>query len=347
MTIVVVKSRCLTKSISGIGRYTADMIISMKKVDKGLTFILDHEPSQSFSYLRDVDGVFVETNKKALKKLAPNSTLWGPSHVLPLLNHKYKRQIITINDLTWKKFPRTMSLRGYIKAALTFGISIRKADKIVCISKSTASDLEQYYPVTKNKIQVIYPAVINKIAKENYVHERPFALFVGTFEPRKNIKRLIEAFAYECKDLHGKIDLVIAGQTGWGGVDIASLIFDLRLEPYVKIFYHPNDEILGTLYKSCAFLVMPSLHEGFGLPVIEAKFHGKNAILSNNSSLSEIADDNDCLIEPTSVESIAQGFKYMYQATRVKLQYDINEEIKTIHQSCNANAKKMIAVLVK
>jgi glycosyltransferase involved in cell wall biosynthesis len=298
--------------MSGIGRYTADMIASMATLGKDAKFILDSHPSKTFSYLLELTAVSVVTDRREIEQISEWATIWGPAHRLPFYKPNNLHLVVTIHDLTWKKFPQTMSLLGYTSAFFNFGYSVKQAHKIICISESTASDLMHYYPNTRNKISVIYPAIIHKGTTANYHHGRPFALFVGTFEPRKNLKNLIKAFAENCTELHGELDIVIAGQAGWGNVDILALIKKYQLAPYVKIVKHPDDNLLGALYKGCAFLVMPSLYEGFGLPVIEAKYYGKRAVVSNNSSLKEIAAADDELIDPLNPMSIAWGMKKMY-----------------------------------
>jgi glycosyltransferase involved in cell wall biosynthesis len=132
-------------------------------------------------------------------------------------------------------------------------------------------------------------------------------LFVGVQEPRKNLPRLLQALA--ALQARGRLtaDLLVAGAPGWGGVDIAALIGRLGLASRVRLLGPVPDEVLAGLYRHAEFLVMPSLYEGFGLPLAECLSMGRPALTSDLASMPEVVGAAGLLVDPWSVESIAQG----------------------------------------
>ena len=139
----------------------------------------------------------------------------------------------------------------------------------------------------------------------------PYFIFVGTLEPRKNLRRLLEAFAALPEQTRGQVQMVIAGDRGWGGVDVGAWITELGLERHVVVTGRVSDRQLATLYEHALFLAMPSLYEGFGFPVVEAMSRGVPALTANISSLPEAAGEGGLLVDPHSVASIAKGLTTM------------------------------------
>jgi glycosyltransferase involved in cell wall biosynthesis len=129
---------------------------------------------------------------------------------------------------------------------------------------------------------------------------------VGTIEPRKNLTRLVTAFAQarrQCPNL----ELILVGQLGWQYGSLLKAIEDLNLGAAVRRLGYVPDTDLPALYNLARMLAFPSLYEGFGLPVIEAMACGTPVLTSNGSSLAEIAAGASCLIDPLDVNEIATG----------------------------------------
>jgi glycosyltransferase involved in cell wall biosynthesis len=132
-------------------------------------------------------------------------------------------------------------------------------------------------------------------------------LFVGTLEPRKNLARLLEAFSRLKPNEAGGAVLAVAGGAGWGGVDVDDLILKWGLQGRVRKLGYVSDQQLATLYAHALFLAMPSLYEGFGLPLLEAMSRGVPVLTSDISSMPEVAGDAGVLVSPHDVDSIAKG----------------------------------------
>ena len=143
-------------------------------------------------------------------------------------------------------------------------------------------------------MKVIYPGA-NKLCNESAVNSKKlYFLFVGTFEPRKNIEFLMESYSKLPNHIKDEVSLYIAGSLGWGNIKLKAMIKKYAVEKYVQVFYSPNDYDLHTLYSGSLAFVNFSMYEGFGIPVAEALEYGKPVIVPRDSAMAEIGG-NACL----------------------------------------------------
>ncbi len=231
---------------------------------------------------------------------------WGTRQMIPPFLPRCIGKVLTVYDLVWHYFPETMG--GYNRFVLNVLAkrSIKSADHIITISKATASALSEVTGVSPEKISVVYPAAdrykpLDKTAAANYIAGKygtsvNYVLTVSTVEPRKNLITLLRAFA-ELKT--GDIQLLIAGASGWKNTDIYSEYKKLGFsEKKVKFLGYVPDENMNDLYSGASLFVFPSIYEGFGIPPLEAMASGTPVIVSNSSSLPEVAGDAGILLDP-------------------------------------------------
>jgi glycosyltransferase involved in cell wall biosynthesis len=191
--------------------------------------------------------------------------------------------------------------------------SIKKANAIVTVSKSTSDAVVKEFDVETDRLSVITPAprtnedLPSRSKLPSLGIHQPYILFVGTVEPRKNLIRLLTAYSQLSDSVKEQAMLVIAGGKGWGDLNINNTIVDLGLEKYVRVLGYVDDSTLTTLYANALFLAMPSLYEGFGLPLVEAMVHGTPVLTSNNSSMPEVAGNAGLLVDPLDIQSIQDG----------------------------------------
>jgi glycosyltransferase involved in cell wall biosynthesis len=191
--------------------------------------------------------------------------------------------------------------------------AIAMADRIIASSTSTAQALEAEFPVARGKVRVVLPGVTLPVPSDDKASLtslgiiRPYVLFVGTLEPRKNLARLLDAYAKLPQAIRTANQLVVAGGKGWGGVDISQMLLDRNLAPYVITPGYVSDAQLSCLYAHARFLALPALYEGFGLPLVEAMAQGVPVLTSNSSSLPEVAGDAGVLVDPLDVDAISAG----------------------------------------
>jgi len=240
--------------------------------------------------------------------------------------------MITVHDLSNLTRPAEHRIKAVLGGKF-FPVYLKKARAIVAISHFTASDLIERFPYTADKITVIHlgvsekfkpetdPVVLGNLRDKYNLPER-FMLFLGTLEPRKNIKRILQA--YEQAGPETSLPLVIAGGLGWKYQELVQMIKCHPMASRIHAIGFVEEEDLPSLLSSAEFLVFPSLHEGFGLPVIEAMACGTPVLTSNVSSLPEVAGDSAYLVDPLSVESIAKGMIML--ATKPGLRLTLSEK---------------------
>jgi glycosyltransferase involved in cell wall biosynthesis len=140
---------------------------------------------------------------------------------------------------------------------------------------------------------------------ERYQLSQPYILYVGSIEPRKNLLRLLQAYARLRKDLPGWKLVLVGARNAWKSTPISEEMRKLNLAPWVQLTGYIPEEDLPALYNGAGLFAFPSLYEGFGLPVLEAMACGTPVITSNVSSLPEVAGDAALLVDPYNVEEIA------------------------------------------
>ena len=222
------------------------------------------------------------------------------------------RSLLTVHDLSFARDPDSAAptLRDYLNVVVPR--SVKRATHIVAVSQATKNDLIEFYNTPQEKISVIYEGVdekfkptVDKAKSEKYkLGERPYIFSVSTIHPRKNFKRLMQAFAQLPKDF----DLVIAGGKGWLYDDIFAEA--QKNKGRVRFLGFVPDDDLPALYSGAAMFAYPSLYEGFGLPLLEAMACGTPTLSSNVSCLPEVAGGAAVTVSPYDVDSIAEGLKH-------------------------------------
>lgn len=237
---------------------------------------------------------------------------------LPNLNFaavsKQTKLVVTAHDLSFELFPETFSWKRRLwHFFINFRMLARRADMIIAVSRSTKEDLMTRYGVPDEKIAVIRSGIGERFSvmsrndtrlvevKERYGLPYRFILYLGTFEPRKNILGLIRAYEALMKLGHpvlGKYALVLAGARGWKCNGIFEAI---ERSPYRDRIVLPGfiaDEDKPVLYNLASVFAYPSFYEGFGFPPLEALSCGVPVIASHSSSLPEAVGDAGIMIDP-------------------------------------------------
>ncbi|MBI5754375.1 glycosyltransferase family 4 protein [Candidatus Peregrinibacteria bacterium] len=251
-------------------------------------------------------------------RLNPPDVLFVPSHTLPL--NLPKKSVITIHDVAFKHLPGVYSFSQFHYLNWSTKFAVKKATKIIVPSEATKQDLIKYYNCPKDKIVVIphgfsEPKSVNdeKIMNESVIFKYfdirkndPYILFVGRLESKKNLPKLVEAFA-KFQEKNPDYRLILAGKRGVGFEKIVKIVNKSSLAHKVIMPGYITEEEKAVLYKNCKFFVFPSLYEGFGLPILEAFYYGKAVLCSNTSSLPEVGGEAVHYVDPNDVEEMAAG----------------------------------------
>lgn len=240
----------------------------------------------------------------------------APDFVLP---PTLARTLLTVHDLSFLVYPELTvpSMVRYLASAVPR--ATRRADHILADSLATQRDLVRLLGVPATNIDVVYPGLsagFMVIAPEACAEvkarlELPerFLVFVSTLSPRKNVERLVEAFALLVASgrVPDDLALILIGGRGWMDEGIFAAIERVQLGERVRWLRFVRDTDLPAVYNLAAATVYPSLYEGFGLPVIEALACGSPVVTADNSSLPEAAGDAAVLVDARSIEAIADG----------------------------------------
>ncbi len=243
--------------------------------------------------------------------------LFCPVNVVPLTGSV--PSVVTVHDLAFLAYPEAFhaAKRRYL-AAMT-RLSVRRARRVIAVSAHTRDDLIRHFGVRPERIAVIPnaaderyrpaddPGEVARFKAENHLPDR-FILFVGTLEPRKNVRRLIEAFASLGAE-DAAVKLVIVGAAGWLTSDLAPLVRLRGLGDRIVFTGYVSDDDLPRWYRAATLFCYPSLYEGFGLPVLEAMACGAPVVTSRTSSLPEVAGDAALLVDPTDVRDLARALQ--------------------------------------
>jgi glycosyltransferase involved in cell wall biosynthesis len=239
------------------------------------------------------------------------------------------RTVLTVYDLAFERFPHFFRRRIWAQMKIMVRQSCHRADHIITISESSKRDLVEFYRVDPERITVTYPAApencrpmdaqkVWERLSATYGIDAPYVLYVGNLEPRKNLPRLLEAFAELKRKQAVPHKLVLVGQKAWLCESIFQGIGDHSLKGYVYFTgYVPSDD-LPVFYSGASVMVYPSIFEGFGLPVVEAMACGAPVITSLGSSLEEIAKDAAVLVDPYSVSEIANAIERVANDTELQ-----------------------------
>jgi len=226
--------------------------------------------------------------------------------------------VLTVNDVRFVHLPETYGLARRLFLALAVPLSLRRAARIIAISRDTRNDLVQRFGVHESKIDVVHIAAdarfrpvtdedrLRGVRQRHHLPQR-FILCVGHLEPRKNLLRLVQAFARLRSTGNIPHHLVILGKPAFGFAPVLDEVAKAGIREQVVFTGYVEDDDMPAVYTLAELLAFPSLHEGFGVPVLEAMACGTPVLTSTVSALPELAGDAAVLVNPLCVEDIARG----------------------------------------
>lgn len=301
---------------SGVATYTFNLVKNLLKYDKKNQYKLYYSSlrrPRNFYYLDELR----EYGAKVYEYSFPVSLLklwWNKLHIMPIeifigkvdifhssdfLRPPFISNVLpftTLFDLTWKIYP-DFHTNEIVKAhEQKLKKTVKFGDRIITISDKTKCDLIKHYPALSEKIYVIPFSADERFSLrqsttkirnvlEHYNIRRPYILYVGAIEPRKNINILIKAFNI-ISTRFNDLNLVIAGRAGWKNKNIYQLVDKLKLGSRINFTGFIEDIDLPAVYQAAKVFVYPSSYEGFGLPPVEATMSGIPTISYNSPSIS-------------------------------------------------------------
>ena len=345
---IALDARPLSTSISGVGRLIHETIRSFPTQSRYHFYLYSNRKIHpehkkllekknvtwitSKTILRFKGGLYFNIEAPfAINRLKPD-LFWGSQQVIPPFLDKNIPVVLTYYDFVLYLFPETMRTIAAFQQKLVQKMSIKRADRIICISEQTKKDLGKLFSYPEKKSSVAYPGIdtdrIKKLLKEQKsisVTNLPkrFLLSVSTIEPRKNYPFLLKAYrAYRKKYHKNHLPWIIAGKIGWESDEFKEeLANEIRHNEDIILFQSPTDSDLHNLYHSCSLFLFASHYEGFGIPLLEALAHQKKCLVSNIPTFHEIGGKEIEYLDTKKPEIWADKINEMVQSrkkTRIK-----------------------------
>jgi len=333
MKIVVNTRSLLSDKLDGIGWFTYQTLkrITLAHPAHEFIFLFDRPYNSQFVFASNVKPIVVFpparhpflyliyyqwSVNRLLKKLQPDVFL-APDGLLVL--GSATKQIAVIHDINFHHYPQDLGFfyRHYYNIFMP--LFAKTANKIATVSEFSKSDLVQTYKIFPEKISVVYNGinegykVLNEQEKQStraaFSAGKNYFLFVGSMSPRKNLARLIEAFALFKKHSLSDFKLVLAGGNLWGESTLHALIAKHQLKEEILFTGRVSQDDLEKIMGSAYALTFVSYFEGFGIPLVEAMACEVPIICSKESCMPEIAGDAARYVDAFDVEDIAKGMK--------------------------------------
>lgn len=251
--------------------------------------------------------------------------LFLPIQAAPVFLPHSMEVTVTIHDLAFRRFPETFPRDDLWKLNFMLKRAVKRADKLISVSESTKRDLLEFFPeIPEPRIKVIHhgfdgeffetrlsKANLFDVLEKFQLTKGSYCLYVGALQPRKNLVRLIAAFE-KVKKHHPEMKLVLAGEAAWLASDILAAYEKSPCRDDILLTGRVSFDDVRALYQGARLFVFPSLHEGFGLPLLEAFASGVPVLTADNSSLTEVAGNGALYCSATSVDDIAEKLERLW-----------------------------------
>ncbi len=342
---IAINTRFLLKGkLEGIGWFTHEVVKRLVTThpEHEFIFLFDRPYDPQFIYAGNITPVvlnpparhpvlwyiwFEWSVKRALKQYKADMFISSDGFIS--LGSKVPA-LLVIHDLAFEHYPHHLPFKFRYYLRRYTPLFVQKAKHIVTVSAFTKNDLVKTYHTPAEKISVVYngahelyiPLPFNEKEKirEQYAGGCEYFVFAGALHPRKNVSRLLKAFAIFKRKQRSAMKLLIIGRFAWNAGDIET---DIQNHPYRNDVVHYNYmqvEELSKVIAAAYAMTFVSLFEGFGIPILEAMRCKVPCIVSNCSSMPEVAGDAALLINPESEEDIAGAMITLYKDEHLRLQ---------------------------
>jgi alpha-1,3-rhamnosyl/mannosyltransferase len=241
--------------------------------------------------------------------------VFGANYFLPrLMDSVAGRRVITVHDLTYRRYPEMLQQETLDNLEREMERAIAHADQIITVSEATRRDLLEFYDVDASRVHAVLSGA-SLAGRDDTTGggSRPsqldgidrYILFVSTIEPRKNLDVLISAFERVADDGYTG-HLVVVGRVGWKAEGTVTRMKKSRHAAKIRHLDYVDRSDLAALYGHADLFVMPSLYEGFGLPILEAMASGTPVIAANSSSLPEVGGTAARYFAPDNPDALAR-----------------------------------------
>ncbi|WP_423456867.1 glycosyltransferase family 4 protein [Ottowia sp. VDI28] len=245
----------------------------------------------------------------------PQAIYHAPNYIVPPFDG---RTVSTVHDLSHILYPQFHPQARVDYLNLAFDKSLARTDRVITVSEAVRQEMLGRGLMPPERITAIHsaadaafhprtPQVLAPAMQALGLRAGQYCLFVGTVEPRKNVERLLQAYALLPAAMRREWPLVVAGDQGWNSESIHASLNKAQAEGWLRYVAFVEQRWLPSLYAGARLMAYPSLYEGFGLPIVEAMASGTPVLTSNTSCMPEVAAGAARLVNPLSVEDIAHA----------------------------------------
>jgi glycosyltransferase involved in cell wall biosynthesis len=328
----------LDRHLSGISRYGSELISELTRLGLYVTLLggpatnllaADTYPSVSLPGCRLLPGLMTLGNIMVWHAAAQNhlDIIHDPTGVAPFLFGAGKaKTVVTVHDMLALAFPGTSTLIENIITRFWLPVVLPNVDAIIVDSQCTKADILRFTRVPENKIHIVLigqrgfapvDPVSAQIVLRRFGLQPGYILTVSSFEPRRNLARLLEAYACLRQEGEERL-LVMLGKPRLSKNPLFRLVEEFKLQSHVILPGYVSSDELPAFYSAADLFVFPSLYEGFGLPPLEAMACGTPVVVSNSSSLPEVIGDSGVLVDPYNVTALADGMRRVLADTALQ-----------------------------
>ncbi|MDP9070364.1 MAG: glycosyltransferase family 4 protein [Actinomycetota bacterium] len=328
MRVAINLEQLLYRVPGGIGRYTARLATLLPALfpeDGYAGFVARHHRRRVADAVRGLEPAMAPVilplprpllyeawhlvGRPELGRLAPAlrhaELVHAPSLAVPPRGQA--RLVVTVHDVAHVLHPDATTSRGRRFHSGGLAATARRADLVIVVSHAAAADVAAHTDIAMDRIRVVHNGVdhvevpleaVGQARARYGLADRPYVLWVGTQEPRKNLRLLVEAFAVAVARRRLPHALALAGPPGWLHEEARSMPGAEALGDRLRILGHVSEDELHALYRGAELFALPSLYEGFGLPAVEAMAQGTAVVCSDTSALPEVTGGAAVLVPP-------------------------------------------------
>lgn len=366
----------IEKSPSGVTEYTTQLLNHLMRLDKENQYLLFYnnwhnipsEPLKSFNCSNVQIKSFRWPNKifnsllflfsyPKIDKLIGGVDLFFIPNINFLGLSKECQKVITVHDLSFKRYPSFYSTKGRLWHKIVSPKRIfKRADRLIAVSESTKNDLIELYHINQEKIKVVYSGISHNFfqkiealhleeIKKKYNITKPYIFTLSNLEPRKNIETLILAFDKLRQKFKIDYQLVIGGSQAWTpNRKIYSLAKNSAYSDDIKFLGYVEAADKPSLYQAAAVFVFPSFYEGFGFPPLEAMASGTPVAAAFSSSLPEITKEAALLFNPYNINELAEALYQLLTDDKLKRNLIEKGYVQSRNFSWEKTAKETLAL---
>ena len=345
--MIIINARFLTQKITGVQRYALEICKRLPKEIAGEKILfVSPKISDSKVFNPDINLIQIgqfsgqlweQLDLPIFLKKNKNPLLVNLVGIAPIF---YKNKIMALYDLAFKHFPEWFSYKFQKSYNLLIPLSLKNTKTVVTDSFYVKEDIHKTYKIKKSNIHVVYAAP-SKIFHQMDLKRESFFLTVSSIDPRKNLKRIIEAFNLIKSDY--KLVIVGSKHKTFSGLSLEENLLNERI---IFTGYLEDDELIE-LYNKAEIFIYASLFEGFGIPPLEAQACGCPCIVSNTTSLPEVYADSVEYCDPHSVESIKEKMNYLLNNHPRRVQLKKMGQLNSKRFDWDLSAKKFENIIAE